>query len=169
VTARVKTGDKHQILFSYVRSRASGDLNDFSNFLGSFPLALIRPNLSGNLPGDLPNRFLSWGLFRLPHGVQIAPILEYRNGFPYAVTDGNQNYVGIPNRNRFPNFLSLDSRFSKDLKVNSKYTVRLSLVSYNLTNHFNPCTIHSNIADQAFGEFFGTRGRRFTADFDVLF
>jgi hypothetical protein len=45
----------------------------------------------------------------------------------------------------------------------------LSVSSFNLTNHFNPEALHSNAADPAFGYFFGHRGRRFTADFDVLF
>jgi hypothetical protein len=84
-------------------------------------------------------------------------------------TDAAQNYVGVPNQNRFPNFLSLDSRISKDIQVNPKYAVRLSVSSFNLTNHFNPEALHANVADPAFGFFFGHRGRRFTADFDVLF
>jgi hypothetical protein len=45
----------------------------------------------------------------------------------------------------------------------------VSLASFNLTNHFNPEAVHSNIADPARGLFFGHRGRRFTVDFDVLF
>jgi hypothetical protein len=39
----------------------------------------------------------------------------------------------------------------------------------NLTNHFNPEAFHNNIADPACGLCFGQRGRRFTADFDVIF
>jgi hypothetical protein len=144
-------------------------LNDFANYLGSFPVPIVRPNQFANLPADLPNRILAWGRFQLPAGFRIAPLVEFRSGFPYAVTDVAQNYLGIPNANRFPDFLSVDSRFSKDLKVNPKYTVRLSVSGYNLTNHFNPEAFHNNAADPAFGLFFGQRGRRFTADFDVLF
>ena len=169
LTARVHPTEKYEMFFSYVRNRAHGDLNEFANFLGSFPQAIIRPNQYGRLPGDLPSRFLAWGTAQFPLGFRIAPILEYRNGFSYSEYDAGQVYVGIPNRNRYPNFLSLDSRFSKDVKVNPKYTVRLSVSSYNLTNHFNPEALHYNTADQAFGVFFGSRGRRFTADFDVLF
>ncbi len=168
-TARVRLGSERELLFSYVRSRARGDLNDFGNFLGSFPVPIIRSNQFGNLPADLPNRFLAWGILRLPWGFRVAPVFEYRSGFPYVITDALQNYVGVPNANRYPNFISVDSRFSKDIKVNPKYTVRLSVSGYNLTNHFNPEALHSNIADPAYGLFFGQRGRRFTADFDILF
>ena len=50
-----------------------------------------------------------------------------------------------------------------------KVVVRFSLSGYNLTNHFNPEAVHANIADPAYGLLFGQRGRRFTADFDVVF
>ena len=170
VTARMRLkGEGRQLFFSYVHSRARGDLNDFSNYLGTFPIPIIRGNQFGNLPADLPNRLLAWGMVQLPWKFRIAPVVEYRNGFPYFVTDAAQNYVGVPNQNRFPHFLSLDSRISKDIQVNPKYAVRLSVSSFNLTNHFNPEALHSNVADPAFGYFFGHRGRRFTADFDVLF
>ena len=49
------------------------------------------------------------GLIQLPLGFRIAPVFEYRSGFPYAVTGAYQNYVGLPYANRFPRFVSLDS------------------------------------------------------------
>ena len=33
----------------------------------------------------------------------------------------------------------------------------------------HPEAFHNNVADPAYGLFFGQRGRRFTADFDVVF
>jgi hypothetical protein len=117
----------------------------------------------------LPNRFLAWGAFQLSYGFRIAPICEYRSGFPYIVTDVAQNHAGVPNQNRFPNFFSLDSRVSKDIKLSPKYTVRLFVSGFNLTVRFNPEALHTNIADPAYGFGFGRRGRRFTADVDVLF
>jgi hypothetical protein len=169
LTTRVRLAGERELFFSYVRSRARGDLNDFANYLGSFPVPIVRGNQFGNLQSDLPNRFLAWGVVKLPAGFRIAPIVEYRSGFPYAVTDAAQNYFGVPYLNRYPNFLAVDSRFSKDFQVNPKYAVRLSISGFNLTNHFNPEAFHANIADAAFGTFFGTRHRHFTADFDVLF
>ena len=169
MTAKLRLTDKSLLFLSYVRSRSQGDLNDFSSYLGSYPSPLLRVNQFANLPSDLPNRFLAWGMFHLPWKFRIAPVVEYRSGFPYAVTDAAQNYVGIPNQNRFPNFFSVDARVSKDFKVNPKYTVRLSVTAYNLTDHFNPEAFHNNAADPSYGLFFGQRGRRFTADFDVIF
>jgi hypothetical protein len=77
----------------------------------------------------------------------------------------------VPNndKQRFPKFFSFDSRFRKDFKINDKYSVRVSLSGFNLTNHFNPLALHNNIADPQFGLFFGQNTRRIRLDFDVLF
>jgi hypothetical protein len=161
--------DKHQLYFSYVKSLARGDLNDFSNYLGSFPAPVIRPNQFGNLAGDVPNRFLIWGLIHLPLKFQIAPIFEWRTGLPFSITDAAQAYVGIPDSRRFPNFLSLDARLSKDFKVNAKYSVRFSVSTNNSTNHFNPDSVYSNTDAPLYGQFLGQHKRRFMIDFDFLF
>ena len=146
-----------------------GDLNNFSNYLGSFPNPVIRPNQYATLPADLPNRFLIWGLVNLPWKFRIAPIFEWRTGFPYSVTNAAQQYVGIPNNQRYPNFLSLDARVSKDFKVNAKYSVRFSVSANNLTNHFNPDSVYADTDAFLYGQFLGQHKRRFMADFDFLF
>ena len=171
LTAKLARKSGQEMVFSYVRSRSRGDLNEFNQFLGNFPSAVVRPNQFSNLSGDLPNRFIAWGLLSLPWKMQIAPMFEYRNGFPYASLDAARSYVGMPNsdRLRFPNFLSVDARILKDFKVSPKYTLRFSVSGFNLTNHFNALDVHSNTADQQAGVFFGNYKRRFRADFDIIF
>lgn len=169
VSARVRAGENRQLMFSYVRSRATGDLNDFAGYIGSFPSPIIHANQVATSPTDIPNRFLAWGTIHLPRGFGIAPVFEYRSGFPYVVTNAQQRYVGIPNSTRYPSFLSADARVWRDFQVSKKYSVRLSVSSFNLTNHFNPEAVHWNTDDPAYGLFFGERHRRFTADFDVNF
>jgi len=170
VSARVAWRSS-SVFLAYTRSKAEGDLNDFGGFLGNFPGPVIGPNVYSLLPSDLPNRFLGWGQLVFPHGIRLLPMVEYRNGFPYASYDVLGNYVGTPydNNTRYPDSFSLDARVSKDFKINSKYTVRLSFGGTNLTNHFNALAIHSNYADPQYGIFFGNYNRRFLADFDVLF
>jgi len=172
VTARYSWKDDQQLVFSYTRSRARGNLNTFDNFLGNFPTLIVRPNLSSNLPADLPNRFLIWGtvnthIWRL----QVSPLIEYHTGFAYAKLDAAQNYVGIPynDSTRFPKFFAADARVSRDFKVNPKYSVRLSLTVTNFTNHFNALQVHNNIADPQSGIFFGNYDRRYRGDFDIIF
>ncbi|HXG91998.1 MAG TPA: carboxypeptidase regulatory-like domain-containing protein [Blastocatellia bacterium] len=169
LTGRLSWRDGQQMFFSYVHSRTRGDLNEFNNYLGNFPFPVVRTNQFTNLSGDLPNRFLAWGLIRLPSKVRVSPMIEYRNGFPFATIDAAQEFVGLPNTERFPNFFSFDSRVSKDFRVNDKYSLRFSISGFNLTNHFNPYSVHANIDDPQHGVFFGTYRRRFRLDFDVLF
>jgi hypothetical protein len=168
-TASWRLKETSTLFFSYVHSQALGDLNDFSSFLGTFPVPLLRPDQYGTLPTNIPNRFLAWGTILLPHGWRVSPMLELRNGFPYAVTDALQNYVGVPYQNSFPTFFSADARVSKDIKVNPKYTFRISVSGFNLTDNFNPEGLRTNIADPGFGTYIGQHGRRYTADFDVIF
>lgn len=170
LTARLRLqGDKQELFFSYLNSQTRGDVNDFSDYLGTFPSPVIRPNQFGTLPGNLPHRFLAWGLVHLPWKLQIAPIFEWRSGLPYLVTDATQAYVGTAYGQRYPTFLSLDARVSKDFKINAKYTVRLSVTGNNLTDHFNPDSVYSNTDAALYGTFFGQHKRRYMLDFDVIF
>ncbi|MBV9743860.1 MAG: TonB-dependent receptor [Acidobacteriia bacterium] len=171
-TARVTWESGNQLNISYTRSRAEGSLNQFDAFLGNFALPVIRPDDYATLPGDLPNRFLLWGRVN-PHiwSLQLLPIIEYRNGFPYTALNSLQQYVGTPNSDatRFPDFFSADTRVMRDFKVSKKYTVRLSVTGFNLTNHFNPVAVHNNVDDPLYGLFFGYYHRRYRFDFEVLF
>ncbi len=158
-----------QAFFSYVRSHSEGDINEFTNYLGNFPFPVMRPNFFTRLSSDLPNRFLAWGSVKLPSKIRISPIIEYRNGFPYSSFDAAQNYVGTPNAERYPNFFSADARVSKDFRLNKEYSIRLAVSGFNLTNHFNPTSVHPNIAEPQYKLFFGNYKRRFRLDFDFLF
>lgn len=172
VTARFTWKAGQQIIASFTNSRAEGNLNVYDAFLGSFPVPLVRPNVYSNLPADIPNRVVIWGNFE-SHlaNINLLPIVEFRNGFPYARLDAMQNYVGVPysDATRFPNFFSADMRFMRDFKVTAKYTVRLSLTSFNMTNHFNALAVHANIADPQSGIFFGNYPRRYRGDFEIVY
>ncbi|HEY6967764.1 MAG TPA: carboxypeptidase regulatory-like domain-containing protein [Candidatus Angelobacter sp.] len=171
LTAKVGKENGRKVFFSYTRSRARGDLNESGDYVGNLPFPIVRPNFFSNLSGDVPNRFLIWGESTLPWKMRIIPLVEYRTGFPYFVTDAYQNLVGLPNSDttRFANYFSLDARLAKDFPITAKYTARISVRGLNLTNHFNPLAVRSNTADPLFGNFFGNYGRRFKLDFDILF
>jgi hypothetical protein len=171
-TGRLTLNESEQLVFSYARSRARSSLNEFDNFLGNFPLAMIRPNLYSNTPGDIPNRFLVWGrLNTRVWQLRLLPIVEYRSGFPYAIYNEEQQYAALPytDRTRFPNFFSADARVMRDFKVTPKYTVRLSLSAFNLANHFNALAVHNNTADPQYQVFFGNYHRRYRFDFEFVF
>jgi hypothetical protein len=171
LTARFTLPEKNAFYVSYVRSRARGDLNDFNSYFGDFGEPVIRQNQYSNLPFDVPNRFIAWGVVALPHRITIAPILEARSGFPFSVRDAVQNFVGVRNsdQTRFPSFFALDVEIAKEFQVTKKYGVRLSLRAFNLTDHFNPRDVRANIADPDFGQFSASYRRYFTGGFDIVF
>ena len=84
LSARFRVGETRELMFSYIRSKGRGDLNDFGAFWGHFRSPIVRPNQFGNSPADLPNRFLTWGLVQLPWKFRVAPVIEYRSGFPVS-------------------------------------------------------------------------------------
>lgn len=169
LTSALRISKEREIHLSYVHESARGNLNDFSNYLSGFPGPIILPDRYTNLPGDVAHRMLAWGTLRFPWKIGLIPKVEYRSGLPYSSFDPMQNYFGAPNGMRYPGFLSVDARISKDLKINDKYSLRLSIAGSDLTNHFNPISLHSNTGDPLFNTFVGGYRRRFTADFDVLF
>ena len=170
LTAKLAWKDNQQLVFSYVSSRAEGDQNIFDNFVGNYSEPFVRATSYANLPGDLPNRFLMWGHVKVPfQKFELNPTVEYRNGFPYTSYDVLQNYVGVPNSQRFPNFLSVDARLMRDFKVSKSHVIRLSVTGYNLTNHFNALEVHDNVADPQYGTFFGNYHRHYRFDFDIVY
>ena len=66
ITARFIFHRTDEIDVSYIRSRTRGDLNNLSAVLIPFEQPVIRPNVYGVLPYDVPNRLVAWGIFSLP-------------------------------------------------------------------------------------------------------
>jgi Carboxypeptidase regulatory-like domain len=151
---------------SYVWSRARGDLNTVSNIFLPFEQPVIRPNVSGILPSDVPNRVVSWGMFELPWSLIVSPVVDVHTGFPYSNVDVLQNYAGLPNGQRFPTFFSLDAQVYRDFHLHLPFTehgsrrkVRVGLYSINLTNHGNFHDVFNNETSPFFGRFTGFQRR----------
>src|SRR6267143_1865124 len=151
---------------SYIWSRARGDLNTVSSIFLPFEQPVIRPNVSGILPSDVPNRVVSWGMFELPWSLVVSPVVDVHTGFPYSNVDVLQNYAGLPNGQRFPTFFSLDAQVYRDFHLHlpfteqgSRHKVRVGLYSINLTNHGNFHDVYNNEASPFFGKFNGFQRR----------
>ena len=169
-TSRIGVDANRQFYFSYVRQYAYGDVSSASNYLGNFPFPVVRSGLEAALPSEIPNRFLLWGTYSLPKKFMVNPHLELRNGFPYQPTDVLQQWVETTGpQYRYPRYFSADVAVAKDFQVRQEHAVRLTLTVQNLTNHFNPLQVHSNIGDPQYGQFFGNYNRKYLLDFDYLF
>jgi hypothetical protein len=151
---------------SYIWSRARGDLNTIPNIFLPFEQPIIRPNSSGILPSDVPNRVVTWGVVHVPWAVTVTPVIDVHTGFPYSNVDVVQNYAGVPNTQRFPTFFSLDAQVYRDFHIplrflerGSGHKVRLGVYWINLTGHGNFHDVYNNVTSPLFGEFTGFQRR----------
>jgi outer membrane receptor protein involved in Fe transport len=161
ITARYQFHGADQIVGSYTRSSAVGNLNDFNSYFGNIENPVIRPDARGPLPWDAPNRYLFWSNVSLPRGFTVFPVLDVRTGFPLSVVDENLNFVGARNEaGRYPTFVSLDMQLSKRFRL-FHHNATVGLKVFNITNHFNPRDYQSNLASADFGGFSNGVGRTF--------
>jgi hypothetical protein len=161
VTARYQFHGADQLVASYTRSSAMGNLNDFNSYFGNLEQPVIRPDGQGPLPWDAPNRYLFWSNVSLPRGFTVFPVLDVRTGFPLSVLDEDRNFVGARNEaGRYPRFVSLDLQVNKRLRL-FHHSATVGLKVFNITDHFNPRDYQGNLASAAFGAFTNSVGRAF--------
>jgi hypothetical protein len=153
---------------SYVRSKAAGDLNDFTQFFGNDPQAVIQADARGPLAFDATNRFLAWGEFMAPGKIIFMPVLDVHSGFPYSVVNQTRDFVGARNEQRFRSFNSFDAQLLKEFRVpfrGKERSVKVGLGVFNLFNHFNPRDVQNDLDSDRFGEFFNGAPRTFRGKF----
>jgi len=151
----IKDGD---LSVSYIWSRSRGDLNTLGDVFIPFEMPVIRPNAYGARPSDVPNRVVAWGTFHLPFALVVGPVVDVHTGYPYSKVDERQNYVGLPNSQRFPTFFSVDSQVYRDFRMPSwvhlgSRKIHLGFYVINLTNHGNFSQVYNNVTSPNFGRF----------------
>jgi hypothetical protein len=163
ITGRYQIG-RHTLNASYVRSKATGDLNDFNQFFGNDPQAVIQADARGRLNFDAPNRFLTWGEFRAPWKMTVIPVWDTHTGFPYSVVNQERDFVGPRNDVRFPRFDSVDVQVLKEfgLGIHGKeHRLKVGLGVFNLFNHANYRDVQNDLDSYRFDHFFNSAVRTF--------
>jgi len=161
ITGTYRFHGNDQIVASYTRSSAIGDLNDFNTYFGNIENPVIEPNSRGPLNWDAPSRYLFWSNITLPRSFSVFPVLDIRTGFPLSIVDEDRNFVVPRNEGgRYPTFVSLDLQVSKRLRVFG-HNATVGIKIFNITDHFNPRDFQGNIASAAFGSFNNSVGRTF--------
>jgi hypothetical protein len=155
---------------SYVRSRDYGDLNDFNQFFGNNPQAVIQPNQRGHLPFDAPNRFLAWADIRAPWKLIIAPVLDMHTGFPYSTVNESREFVGPRNESRFPRFISTDFQANRPFRLPIKERhAQIGFEVFHVFNRFNPRDVQNDVDSYRFGQFYNGVSRTFRGRFVLEF
>jgi carboxypeptidase family protein/TonB-dependent receptor-like protein len=170
-TARYSPNQKGEVNVSYSWSRARGDLNTLSDTFIPVQVPVIRPNVYGPQPSDIPNRLLIWGFVHIPFwSLVFSPVADLHSGFPYSNFDVFQNYVSVPNGLRFPTYFSLDVKLYRDFAIHIPFKerpkgkvrkIRVGVYSLDVTDRQNPHDVFSTVGSPLFGQFDGFQ-RRFT-------
>jgi hypothetical protein len=162
ITGRYQIG-RQTLNASYVRSKATGDLNDFNQFFGNNPQAVIQTNARGPLPFDAPNRFLAWAEVSAPWKVTLMPVLDIHTGFPYSLVNEAREFVGPRNDHRFRGFNSFDLQAYRQFRLpfTKERKVKVGLGVFNLFNHANPRDVQNDLDSDRFGQFFNSAVRTF--------
>ena len=170
ITARHRFRENYTVMGAYTRSRAkSNQALDFN---------VDNPILSAQQPGpyawDAPNRFLSWGylpLFRLPvvHQLEVAYSMEARTGFPFNLLTEQQQLLGAPGAQRFPDYFSLNLQLEKRFHLFGYY-LALRGGFDNITGRCNPFVVNNVIdpVDHPLPTFSACEGRAFTSRIRLL-
>ncbi|HUL16374.1 MAG TPA: carboxypeptidase regulatory-like domain-containing protein [Terriglobales bacterium] len=174
-TAHYTLREHDQVNVSYIWSRARGDLNSLSSIYIPFAAPVIRPNAYGVLPSDIPERVIAWGIFAMPWKLTFSPLADVHTGYPYSAVDVAQQYVGVPNSLRYPEYFSLDVKLYREFRVpflghrgGKTHHIRLGVYSLNLTNHGNFNSVYNNVTAPNYGTFSGFMYRHEGAIIDFV-
>ncbi len=157
----------------YTYSRIHGDLNTGDLFLADQPAYSINANSTGRLPFDAPHRFMFYGEIDVSKklGVRLSPLVEMHTGFPFSAVNERLEFVGARNSMRYTTYFSLDIQGTKSVKLPflKDKRARIGLAVLNITNHFNPRDVQTNITSPSFGKFYNSLGPSIKAKFDMDF
>ena len=161
--------ESYMLMGSYTRS--SAHTNQALDFNVDSPI--LSPQQPGPYPWDAPNRFLSWGyfpLFKLPivHQLEVAYSAEARTGFPYNLLTDQQQLIGPPGAQRFPEYFSLNLQLEKRFHLFGYY-LALRGGFDNITGRCNPFVV-DNVLDSTHprATFTACEGRAFTSRIRLL-
>ena len=162
VTVHARPVERSELNVSYVWSRSRGDLNTLSDVFVPFQQPVIRPNVSGILSSDVPQRVVIWGVAPLPWRLSFSPVVDVHSGLPFSEVDVLQNYLGVPNSLRYPTYFSLDVRLYREFSLRVPFLgrsanrkLRFGLYSLDVTNHQNPHDVYNEVVSPFFGRFAG--------------
>jgi len=169
LTLRHNFREAYMLMGSYTRSSAhSSQALDFN-----VDSPILSPQRPGPYPWDTPNRFLSWGyfpLFKLPiiHQLEVAYSLEARTGFPFNLLTDQQQLIGPPGAQRFPEYFSLNLQLEKRFHLLG-YDLALRGGFDNINGRCNPYVVE-NVIDPTHPQpsFTACQGRAFTSRIRLL-
>jgi hypothetical protein len=144
-----KAWNSTRFSLSYTRSsaRQSLEIDPFTSNIGE--------NVYEVAPydWDTPHRFTGWTMFPFLKRSRAGLVVEARSGFPFSVYEDARGIIGKRNSYRFPTYFTLGLSLEREFPFTKKYRVSVRLSGFNMTNHFNPAFVDSNLMSPDFLRF----------------
>jgi outer membrane receptor for ferrienterochelin and colicin len=144
---------------TYTRATAHADLNALTNYFDTILNPVTGVNQYAAAPTDVPNRLLARGRYMPTDRWFLLGVADWRDGLPYSIVDGNREYVGTRNTQRFPEYFHLEigvERRFNILGLQPWIGVRI----WNALNAFLPVDVQANLTSPAFGSFYNSEYRQ---------
>lgn len=157
LTVRQNFAEQYGWMASYSRSRAvSNAVLDIAN---DQPFEVLNDFVA--MPWDAPNRLLGTAYLPVPRlgkNWALAILADWRDGFPFSVTDAAGFVAGAVDGSRYP------SNFDLNLHIERRFVFRgyrfaIRVGANNLTDHANPTAVNNITGSPQFRQFYGDEGR----------
>lgn len=165
ISARHSFSHGYSLYGSYVRSSAT--TNAVLNYVPD--LSILGPQGQGALAWDTPNRLIAWGWLPVPKTKRLDFVfaVDWRTGYPFTSVNANQEVVGEPNSQRFPDYLSINPGLEFRFHFRRTY-FGLRGVLENATGRQNPYGVYNVVESPSYGTFIGHQGRALTARIRII-
>ncbi len=157
LTVRQNFGDQYGWMASYTRSRAlSNAVLDIAN---DQPFEVLNDFVP--MPWDSPNRLIGWAYLPLPwlgKNWALATLVDWRDGFPFNVTNAAGFVVGSVDGSRYPTNFDLNLHIERRFVLRGyRFAIRVGF--NNLTDHPNPTAVNNIVGAPQYLQFYGDEGR----------
>jgi hypothetical protein len=165
ISARRAFAGGYSLFGSYVRSSAT--TNAALNYYPT--LSILGIQGSGPLPWDAPNRVIAWGWLPFPKTKRLDFVfaMDWHSGYPFSSVTANQDLVGAPNSQRFPDYFSFSPGLEFRFRFRKTY-FGLRGVAENITARRNPYAVNNVVDSPNYMSFLGSQGRAFTARIRII-
>jgi hypothetical protein len=99
---------------------------------------------------DATHRVVGWAMFPFFKKSRAGVSVETHSGFPFSVRDQLQQIIGHRNGRRFPLYFNLGLSIEREFPLTRKYRIAIRLTGLNITNHYNPTFVDSNLDSTEF-------------------
>ena len=127
----------------------------------SGPLSpIVGENQYAPARADVPHRLLVRGRVTPIRDWLVVGVVDWHTGFPYSVVDGDLDYVGARNSERFPTYFRLDAGVDHRFKI-GKLRPWVGIRVDNALNSFLPADVQANNTSPLFGSLYNSEYRQY--------